>query len=227
MQSTLSNAIQQDRERKLPIIAAVMWELDATIIDSEKFYIKTIQHHLSKYQISYQAEALIGRDLRYVWSMLECAQTDYADYQTWEAAVIDEVLSSLAPGDEIPGVRLTMQWLKERGIQQSLVTNSPRRFAHTALDMLEMKDFFHHVITRNEVQFGKPHPEPYAVSIKLHGVLPHEALAIEDSVAGSTSALAALANVAVLTTQARSLFAPQVLHFNNQHDLLTALRQQE
>ena len=226
MHSRLLDAIEQEIEGKLPKISAVMWDLDATIIDSEKFYINSIRNHLNKYNVVHDMDLLIGRDLRYVWSLLESAQTDYLDYQTWEAAVINNVLTSISPGDEITGVRNTLQWLQEQGIQQSLVTNSPRRFAHEAIDMLDIKDFFHHVITRNDVRFGKPDPEPYALSIKLHGVLPHEALAIEDSVAGSISALAAMANVAVLTTQARTLFSPQVIHFNNQQDLLTALNNQ-
>jgi beta-phosphoglucomutase-like phosphatase (HAD superfamily) len=47
------------------------------------------------------------------------------------------------------------------------------------------------VITGDEVQHGKPHPEPYLTAAAELGVAPEDCLAIEDSNTGATSAVAA------------------------------------
>ena len=47
------------------------------------------------------------------------------------------------------------------------------------------------VVTGDEVDHGKPHPEPYRAAARLLGVAPHDCVAIEDSPTGVRSAVAA------------------------------------
>lgn len=58
------------------------------------------------------------------------------------------------------------------------------------------------MITADQVRYGKPHPEPYQRGAALFGVAPQQTLAVEDALAGLTSALTAgCCTLALTTTQ--------------------------
>lgn len=223
MQENSVSNIPYNFDILLPKISAVMWDLDATLIDSEKFYVYALQKYFEKYQVLFDLDSLVGRDLHYAWTLISSYQNEFNDFDTWAGAIVDDVLKCISATDGLPGVRQTLQWFQDHNIAQSVVTNSPGRFAHEAIKLLGFNHFFDHIITRDDVQKGKPDPEPYTCSIALHGVEPQHAMAIEDSVAGSTAALAAKAHVVVLTTQDRALFSKDVIHMNNHENFVRCL----
>ena len=55
-----------------------------------------------------------------------------------------------------------------------------RRFADEVVRCLP-ESSFDVVVVGDDVQFGKPHPEPYLTAARLLGVQPEHCLAIEDS----------------------------------------------
>ena len=53
------------------------------------------------------------------------------------------------------------------------------------------------MVTGDQVEHGKPHPEPYLTAAADLGVAPEDCVAIEDSNTGATSAVAAGCTVAL------------------------------
>jgi beta-phosphoglucomutase-like phosphatase (HAD superfamily) len=68
------------------------------------------------------------------------------------------------------------------------------------LDILGLADEFDVVVTRDDVEHGKPDPEMHLLAARELGVRPEECLAIEDSPAGVKAALAAGTEIVAVTT---------------------------
>ena len=105
--------------------------------------------------------------------------------------LLDEVV--LAAQAEIPwrpGARELLAELAERGVPCALVTMSYARLAETMTDQLPPGTFAA-VVTGDQVNDGKPHPEAYLTAAARLGAEPAYCVAIEDSPTGVASAEAA------------------------------------
>ena len=89
-----------------------------------------------------------------------------------------------------PGARELLTDLAAHGVPSALVTMSWRSFADAVLGALP-EGTFAAVVTGDEVEHGKPHPEPYWAAARALGVDPVDCVAIEDSPTGVRSAVAA------------------------------------
>ena len=54
------------------------------------------------------------------------------------------------------------------------------------------------VLTREDYELAKPHPEPYLTGLKRFGATPQETLVVEDSTRGLSSAVAAGIDCAIV-----------------------------
>jgi beta-phosphoglucomutase len=86
------------------------------------------------------------------------------------------------------------------GYLTALATQSHREQARGVLGILQLADEFDVVVTRDDVEHGKPDPEMHLLGAHELGVGPEECLAIEDSPAGVRAALAAGAEIVAVTT---------------------------
>lgn len=89
-----------------------------------------------------------------------------------------------------PGARELLQGLRTAGVRTALVTMSVRSLADLVADRLGFLGF-DVIVAGDEVDEPKPHPAPYLRAAELLGVAAHDCVAIEDSVPGLTSAVAA------------------------------------
>ena len=93
-----------------------------------------------------------------------------------------------------PGARELLAEVREANIPTALVTMSWRRFATEVVEALPAGAFDASVVG-DDVERGKPHPDPYLLAAERLGVDIRKCLAIEDSPTGVASALAAGATV--------------------------------
>jgi HAD superfamily hydrolase (TIGR01509 family) len=96
-----------------------------------------------------------------------------------------------------PGARELLRRLKAAGVPCALVTMSYRRMAEAVVRSLPAGSFAA-VVTGDEVEHGKPHPEPYLTAAALLGVEPSECVVIEDTSTGAAAGLAAGCRVLVV-----------------------------
>ena len=90
--------------------------------------------------------------------------------------------------------------VRREGYPTALATQSHREQARRVLDILGLADEFDVVVTRDDVEHGKPDPEMHLLAARELGVRPEECLAIEDSPAGVKAALAAGTEIVAVTT---------------------------
>jgi HAD superfamily hydrolase (TIGR01509 family) len=89
-----------------------------------------------------------------------------------------------------PGARALLTELTAAGVPCALVTMSYRRLAEAVVSGLPPNTFAA-VVTGDEVEHGKPHPEAYLEAARRLDVDPRRCVAIEDSPTGLASAEAA------------------------------------
>lgn len=179
--------------------AAVLWDLDGTIVDTEPVWIAA-EHELAAENgatwTDEDALRLVGNALidsgEYIRTRLELdlSAAEVVDY------LLTRVVAALQD-DDIPwrpGARELIDELADEAVPQALVTMSYRAIATPVVAHLP----FQAVVTGDEVTHGKPHPEPYLRAAELLGVDAADCLAVEDSATGAASANAAGCTVVVV-----------------------------
>lgn len=182
--------------------AAVLWDMDGTLVDTEPYWIATEMAMAQKYGATWtheQALQLVGNDLlesgRAIKEAMGLSQSP--------AEVVEELLDGVVSRVEEsvpwrPGAVELLAALGEAGVPCALVTMSYERFVAPILRQLP-EGTFPVVVTGEKVSHGKPHPEPYLTAAAALGLDPADCVAIEDSGTGATSAEAA--GCAVLVVQ--------------------------
>jgi HAD superfamily hydrolase (TIGR01509 family) len=171
--------------------AAVLWDMDGTLIDSEPYWIAAEQELCTKFGVAWSHEdglQLVGNSLISSARVLRdrgvlMALDDIIAYLTnrvtqqvrerapWQQDAFDLLNEVLAAG--IPCALVTMSY---KQLADALLARVPEAFAV--------------VVTGDEVRNGKPDPEAYLVAAKRLGVDIRQCVAFEDSVAGVASAVA-------------------------------------
>lgn len=184
-----------------PFPAAVLWDMDGTLVDTEPYWVEAEYALAARHGGTWSdvhALELVGNDLldsgRY---MREHMGIDVAP-----AAIVEELLDDVVRRVEEavpwrPGALELLDGLVGSGVPCVLVTMSYRRFVDPIVAALPAGTFVA-IVTGDEVERGKPHPEPYLTAARLVGVAPEDCLAIEDSDPGATSAVAAGCTVLVI-----------------------------
>lgn len=179
--------------------AAVLFDMDGTLVDSEKLWDVALQELAEEYggELSEDARlSIVGtamaESMRILHDDLGQPERDPEISAAWINKRILELFRTGLPWR--PGAFALLEAVRAAGIPTALVTSSPRALVEIALDTLG-RDNFDAVVAGDEVVAAKPHPEPYLTAAHLLGVPIERCVAIEDSATGVASALAAGAAV--------------------------------
>ena len=97
-----------------------------------------------------------------------------------------------------PSAKTTLEQLRGMKLHLAVATSSVSASARPFLDRTGIRSLFGVVVTGDEVQRGKPHPDIYLRTAKKLGVAPEACLVIEDAIAGIAAAKAANMRVAAI-----------------------------
>jgi HAD superfamily hydrolase (TIGR01509 family) len=115
----------------------------------------------------------------------------------YEAMLADpEVLRS----NQWPHNVTLLQTARQAGCKVGLATMSRCQQAQRVLEILDLREAFDFVATRDDVETGKPDPEIYQLVARELGVSASECLVIEDSPSGVKAALSAAMHVVAVST---------------------------
>lgn len=95
-----------------------------------------------------------------------------------------------------PGARAWLAFVADLGIPLAVATSSGPRLMKERLG--ELQSLFAAVVTRADVERGKPFPDLYLEAARRLGVAPTDCIALEDSPTGARAALAAGMPVVVI-----------------------------
>jgi HAD superfamily hydrolase (TIGR01509 family) len=173
--------------------AAVFWDMDGTLVDTEPYWMASEQELVGSFGGTWTHDdglLLVGLGL---WNSAEILQSRGVELSADEIVhwlterVRERLVTQGVPWR--PGARELLQSLRERGVRTALVTMSVRSMAEQIVSAIPF-DAFDVIVSGDEVGEPKPHPEPYLRAAELLGVEPVDAVAIEDSLVGLSSAVA-------------------------------------
>ncbi len=181
--------------------AAVLWDLDGTLIDSEPYWFAEEQALVESFGGTWtyaDALALVGR------ALLDSAAyiLRRSDVDLTPEDAVDRLVTGVARRIRAnvpwqPGARELLAALRDVGVPTGLVTMSYRPITNALASALPSGSF-DIVVTGEDVTQGKPHPEPYLTGAARLGLAATECIAIEDSETGARSASAAGARTIVV-----------------------------
>ena len=175
-------------------LAAVLFDLDGTLVDTEPDWIACeralVEEHGGTWTDE-DARAQVGNALMVSAGCIAAV----GGVRLPPAEIVERLLDGVVAAVRRripwkPGARELLADLARAGVPTALVTMSYRRLADAVLAGLPPYSFGA-VVTGDEVREGKPHPEPYLRAAALLGVDPRWCIALEDSPTGVASAEAA------------------------------------
>ena len=190
-----------DDDGQLRRPAAVLWDLDGTMLDSEKIWWQVEQELFAENGGQWTEEfarALTGSDL-YDSAVAMIEAFGWSDLEP-HALVTDMVrrveLRLLERVEFLPGVERLLAEIEAAGVPMAIVTASYKPLVDALLTQTDVH--FSALVTGERVTRGKPDPEPYRTAAELLGVDPADCVAIEDSWPGAESASSAGCHVLIV-----------------------------
>ncbi len=192
--------------------AAVIFDNDGLTLDSEELWTQAEQKLFASYEIEFSDAhkiALLGNSGPHAATILarELGRPDEEG-----PALVDEmnrlVYVALEDGCQpMEGAVELLTALKAAGVPVGLCSNSPRGFVDRAIAAADVAHFFDTIVTAEDVEHGKPAPDPYLEAARRLGADPANCVALEDSPPGAASAAAAGMTVYVIPSFEEADFA--------------------
>ena len=188
------------------IIKAVLFDLDGTIIDTEKYYRLYWPKAFAKFGYTITDEQGLGmRSLGspYVEEYLQNIfgkKIETTDIKNYARSLVDE--SVKINGLELKdGVVECLKYLKTQDVKIAIVTATAIERTEMYVKKAKLEEFFDDIISAKNVPRGKPAPDVYLTACEKLNVKPEETIAVEDSPNGVMSASRAGCNVVMVPDQ--------------------------
>jgi HAD superfamily hydrolase (TIGR01509 family) len=176
-----------------PDPAAVLWDMDGTLVDTEPYWIKAETELMNAHGLEWSEEQgleFVGNELTTSARMMQDAGLDLPVDEIVETLMSSVIAQIRTAVPFRPGALELLAELGEEGIPCVMVTMSYRPLAEAVIASCPPGSFAG-LISGDEVSAGKPDPEPYLKGAALLGLDPAECVALEDSKPGLASAEAA------------------------------------
>jgi HAD superfamily hydrolase (TIGR01509 family) len=184
-------------------IRAVVFDLDGLLIDTEPIFEEAARRLLARrgkelnLSVMRQIMGTPAREalplFRDRHELKETLEELAAEYREHFFGVVGE-----KPVRLMPGALELLDRLESLDLPRAIATSSTARYVDQILAPHRIVHRFGFVLSADDVQHGKPHPEIYQKAAARFGFSPSEILVLEDSVAGLRSAKAAGARCVVV-----------------------------
>jgi HAD superfamily hydrolase (TIGR01509 family) len=212
-------------------VQAVLWDMDGTLIDSEKLWDISLAALYAELGGELRPEvraAMVGSSsentIRIIYTDLglEHDVVAMAESNRWLHDYTAELFDGGLPWCE--GARELLEALAAEGTAMALVTNTQRELTDRALNSIG-RHYFSVTVCGDEVARGKPAPDPYLRAAELLDLSASACLAVEDSVTGTTAAESAGCPVLVVPNDVAVPRGPRRRHVSSLAELnVTGLR---
>ncbi|WP_121663512.1 pyrophosphatase PpaX [Metabacillus litoralis] len=162
-------------------INTLLFDLDGTLINTNELIIESFLHTLhSYYPDQYKREDVlpfIGPTLYDTFNSInpEKVEEMVKVYRKFNHEQHDVLVK------EYETVFETVKTLKEKGFKLGIVTTKIRATVNMGLTLTKLDQFFDVVVTLDDVENAKPHPEPVLKALEQLGSKPEEAIMVGDN----------------------------------------------
>ena len=175
------------------LIKAVFFDLDGTLIDTEKIYNKFWRE--AAFSLGYDLTKEMVLELRSLDTKLAAAKFkkwfgDESLYEKIKALRIKRMNEYLLnnPIERKPGAIELLSYLKQEDIKAYVVTATKKDMALDLIRRAGLENYLTDIISTKDVTKGKPDPEVYLKALKVANLEPDEVISVEDSPNGLQAA---------------------------------------
>jgi HAD superfamily hydrolase (TIGR01509 family) len=187
---------------------AVLWDMDGTLVDSEKLWdvgLRELAGQLGGTLSEETRDSVVGSNMDNTMLVvfgslgLEPEPAAMEKAGIWLSERTAELFRAGLPWR--PGARAALESLRSHNVPMALVTSTERPLTEIALDSIG-REFFAATVCGDEVDGrNKPDPTPYLTGASLLGIPAERCVAVEDSLMGLKSAVAAGCTVLVVPAE--------------------------
>jgi len=171
----------------------VLFDHDGVLVDTERWYYKAGERALADIGLTLDEDQYL-RDMSHglgTWAQARTAGIDEQTISRQRAVRNDYYQQYLRTAAiEIEGVVETLAELSKY-VRMAIVTTAKRADFEIIHDKRQITQFMDFVLVREDYTFTKPHPEPYLTGLRRFEARAEEAVVVEDSSRGLSSAVAA------------------------------------
>jgi pyrophosphatase PpaX len=166
------------------MIRTVLFDVDGTLLDSSDFICGGFEHALERYQFPVPNRLDLLSLLRRGLTLEECYRllTDGTGSMTDLIEVhrsFQETRTALPR--PFPGVSDVLPELGRRGYKLAAITTRSRRTSLKTLEAAQLLAHFEAVVSWEDVERPKPHPDPVLLALARLGVASSEAVMVGDT----------------------------------------------
>lgn len=175
-------------------IAAVLWDMDGTLIDSERLHYEVLAEQCRAEGLPWSwedNEAVMGATMDEKWRHLNQLHHFSCSREDWLQEFNRLYKERLAPELGLPQQVQAVLRLHDRRMPLACVSNGEREVVEANLEALDIAHCFNVVVANGDAPRGKPWPDPYLLACQRLKCTPSSCLAVEDSPLGVAAALAA------------------------------------
>ncbi|WP_115719343.1 HAD family hydrolase [Gallaecimonas mangrovi] len=179
------------------MITAVIFDHDGTLVDSEQLHYVLwqrvlkplgLQLEVQDYQAHYAGIPALENAQRLVQHFdLSISPSALAE----QKARLSQRFLQQHPFPLLPGVAKTLAAFQQAGIRMAIATGANQYAVDATCRFHRLSHFFEAIVSRDDVQHGKPHPQTYQLALSRLRLSAADCLAVEDTVHGMKAALAA------------------------------------
>jgi HAD superfamily hydrolase (TIGR01509 family) len=187
-----------------PVFRAVLWDLDGTLIDTEHVFFDVIVELCARHGHRFAAgdnDGLVGREGGATCDYLIERFALPLSRAELGAQLASRFLEIVRAEHARPEALALVRLLAARGVPQACVSNSPTPLMRHHLGLLGIEEIFACLVGRDQVEQGKPAPDPYLLACRRLGLPAEACLAVEDTPTGVAAARAAGVTVIACPTE--------------------------
>ena len=186
------------------MIRAVVFDVDGLLADTETLHFRSFQMLAKKYGHSVSHEAFRGfvgvtdvENIDWMKKTFGIEEDDASMRAERKQMYLD--LVRIRRLDPAPGLRELLQFCTRTGLRRAVASSASALEVNVVLERLSAREpalspvrvVFDEIVTGNDVQHNKPHPEIYLTVAERLGLSPASCVALEDSRPGVESAKSA------------------------------------
>ncbi len=162
-------------------ITTILFDLDGTLVDTNELIIQSFLHTLNQfYPEKYQREDVLpfmGPTLEESFTEVDKDRVEelIKTYRKFNVEEHDNYVK------EFETVYETVKYLHENNFKLGIVTTKIRHVVQMGIDVARLNEFFDVVVTMDDVEHTKPHPEPIEKAMKMLGSTPEETIMVGDN----------------------------------------------